>query len=205
MNCPRTSTEYSSSVYTGNERQASPDRPGTPSSFEYNLTLQGGRSSATEMLPSNIQQTKKERLTESKEYLRAVFDASSLRAENTWLHRIRKSAITLQEGTVDPTVECLAQGTAQIHGALTQFYIAFFAVEQTLRLLNEPAVADVEATLRELTSAFEAYREGLEKVRRAGTDLENGQMLFSNQLFHTNQSFEQFFKIDDDEMSQLLL
>jgi hypothetical protein len=78
-------SEYSLSVYSEPGSSASPDCPGTPSSFECYIMLEGGRSSAAETSPSSLQAAKHERLTDREEYWRAVYNASFLQAENGWL------------------------------------------------------------------------------------------------------------------------
>ncbi|KAI9036316.1 uncharacterized protein KD926_002080 [Aspergillus affinis] len=181
------------------EREVSPSRPGTPSSFECHVTLEGGRSSAMDLLPSNLRRSKKEHLYETEEYQRAIFDASFLRAENAWLRKIRKSALVLQEETLHPSIDILSKGTKSIHDSLTRFYIAFGAIEQTIRFLQQPVLADVEATLQELTLAFEICREGLEEVRHATKIVETGQNSFTLQTLRSNRSYESFFGISYDE------
>ncbi|GIJ86972.1 hypothetical protein Asppvi_005871 [Aspergillus pseudoviridinutans] len=192
-------SEYSLSVYSDPGASASPDRPGTPSSFECYITLEGGRSSAAETSPSSLQAAKHERLTDGEEYRRAVYNASFLQAENGWLRRARTAGIALHEGTVVPAMESLDHGSDEIHDALTQFHIAFAAVEHALLLFPSPATSDLEATLQELIPAFETCRKGLDKVKTACKALEKGGRDFSIQLSESNRSYERFFGIGFQE------
>ncbi|KAA8641413.1 hypothetical protein EYZ11_010618 [Aspergillus tanneri] len=186
-------------MYSEPDREVSPDRPETPSSFECYITLRGGRSSAADLSPSSLNHAKHERLTDSEEYKRAVFNASFLQAENSWLRRTRKSAIALYEGTVEPTIEVLSNGSDNIHDALTQFHVAFGAVNQALAICDGEVASDVEATLRDLIPAFETCREGLAKVRSASENLKSGAQTFSDRITESNRSYENFFGITYEE------
>ncbi|KAL4887983.1 hypothetical protein BDV59DRAFT_196834 [Aspergillus ambiguus] len=192
-------SEYSCSVYSEHGKDRSPDRPSTPSSFECFVTIQGGSSSAVGLLPNNIQNSKYERLTDTEEYRRAVYDASFLRAENEWLRQNRKSAVSFYEGAVEPAMESLSRGTDTIHNALTNFYLAFMAVEQVIPECEGRVAAEVGATLRELTDTFENCRDGLNILRRSMQTLDAGSLGFTSQLEKANRSYGEFFGINYDE------
>lgn len=193
----RDSARYSPSVYT-EHRGVSPDRPGTPSSFECYIAFQGGRNSATELSRLYLEQTKYERLTDSEEYKRAIYDASFLRAENAWLRRIRKSAMVLFEDTVQPTTELLGQGAEISQEALMRFHLTFGTIDQVL-IRDEEAVSNIEMALKELVPAFELCREGLEKVRTACRTMQIGNQRFSKKMSEWNESYVRFFGIDYDD------
>lgn len=198
MQANSTARDRSPSVYS-RSGNASPSRPSTPSSFECFLTLQGGRSSALEALPSTIQQAKQKPLTESEEYQRAIFDASFLKAENEWLRRSRKSAAALHEGTVVPSAELLNLSANDIQEALTCFHIGFAAAEQLIHRSRHSAAADVAITLQELIPAFEQCRRGLDSLRTAAANLEEGGRTFSAQIQKSNRSYAEFFGINYDQ------
>ncbi|PYH40088.1 uncharacterized protein BP01DRAFT_419674 [Aspergillus saccharolyticus JOP 1030-1] len=201
MKSSQNSRNCSPSLYSRPSRSPSPSRPCTPSSFECFLTLQGGRSSAVDVLPSNLQQTKIKRLTETEEYQRAIFDASYLKAENEWLRQSRKSAVELHEGAVLPVTESLALSANSIHSSLAHFHIGFAAVEQLIQMYKNPAAADVETTLQELIPAFEECRRGLDGIRAALIALENGGQKYSHHIQKSNKHYAGFFGISYDELN----
>ncbi|KAL4889164.1 hypothetical protein BDV59DRAFT_195850 [Aspergillus ambiguus] len=195
----RASTDYSTSVYSVLDAGTFPDRPTTPSSFEHYLVSQGGRSSAADLSRTALQQGKKDRLTDEEEYKRAVYDASFLRAENAWFRGIRKAAVSLHEGTVQPVAETLASATAKIQDSLLRFYLAFGAVEHAIKADGPGAKSDTEATLRELNPVFEGCRAGLDEVQGALRALQGGSSTFSRRVLESNRSYASFFGVDYEE------
>ncbi|PYH50313.1 uncharacterized protein BO96DRAFT_440043 [Aspergillus niger CBS 101883] len=184
MQVNSTARDCSPLVYS-RSGNVSPSRPSTPSSFECFLILQGGRSSALEALPE--------------EYQRVIFDVFFLKAENEWLRRSRKSAAALYEGTVVLSAELLNLSANDIQEALTCFHIGFAVAEQLIHCSRYSAAADVAITLQELIPAFEQCRRGLDSLRTAAANLEEGGRTFSAQIQKSNRSYAEFFGINYDQ------
>jgi hypothetical protein len=190
------------SIYSRSEGgYASPDHPESPSSFDHYIASQGGRSSATDMSPWSLQRAKHEHLTGDEERWRAVFDASFLRAENSMFRKIRKCAIALLEGTVVPTIDRVATGAGDMHGALNQIHEAISKLRDNLQYCDRDTESRLQLTLDGLTPAFDLCRQGMAHIRAAHGMLREGGNRFAKGVGRANRSYAKFFGIDLEDLS----
>ncbi|BCR98226.1 uncharacterized protein AKAW2_31545S [Aspergillus luchuensis] len=170
------------------------DHPDRPTSVEFQIVQHGGHSSAIDLMPCRLQWAKKESANEREELIRAVYEASYLRAENAYYRKVRRAAILFQADIASillghDSVRQLRVCLQQIQQATAQQ--SRRSIWRRRSVFGSPAVSSASL----LCTALEDLELALNRLDDNYTRLQGAHAAFAEALRQIDQEYADFFSI----------
>ncbi|RAQ79593.1 hypothetical protein COH21_012630 [Aspergillus flavus] len=169
-------------------------RPDRPTSVEFQIVQHGGHSSAVELLPCRLQWSKQELHTEKDRLMRAVYEASYLRAENAYYRKVRRASILLQAEI--ETVLLAYTAVQELRACLHRLDTLTANNKRQSVLLRQSVLGTMwsrNASL--LRTAIDDYRVMIDRIDTSFTKLQESQQEFTAALRRIDQEYADFFAI----------
>ncbi|KAE8132444.1 hypothetical protein BDV38DRAFT_275123 [Aspergillus pseudotamarii] len=169
-------------------------RPDRPTSVEFQIVQHGGHSSAVELLPCRLQWSKQEPHTGKDRFMRAVYEASYLRAENAYYRKVRRSSILLQAEI--ETVLLAYSAVQELRACLHRLDELTVKSERQSASLRQSVLGTMwsrNASL--LRTAIDDYRVMIDRIDASFTKLQESQQDFTAALRRIDQEYADFFTV----------